>query len=165
MRSNSASGPASSSARLPGALGGLLHALATVTFNVDHIVSGVAITILSLGLARYLASFTFAKMPGGGVTQSPSVPALPRWSVPGVSAFEGLEQRHWFLISDVAGILRGLFTDVSALTVIAVAPGAGDLLPTLAHRVRAAAALLRRKPARGRVLGVNVYRYKYYRAW
>ncbi len=49
---------------LSGALGGLLHALATVTFNVDHIVSGVAITILSLGLARYLASFTFANMAG-----------------------------------------------------------------------------------------------------
>jgi len=31
---------------LAGALGGLLHAVATVTFNVDHIVSGVAITNL-----------------------------------------------------------------------------------------------------------------------
>ena len=40
---------------IAGALGGLLHAVATVTFNVDQIVSGVAITILSLGLARYLA--------------------------------------------------------------------------------------------------------------
>ena len=30
-----------------GALGGLLHALATVTFGVDHIVSGVAINILA----------------------------------------------------------------------------------------------------------------------
>ena len=32
-----------------GALGGLLHALATVTFGVDHIISGVAINILGLG--------------------------------------------------------------------------------------------------------------------
>ena len=33
-----------------GAIGGLLHAIATVVFNVDHIVSGVAINIIS---ARY----------------------------------------------------------------------------------------------------------------
>src|SRR6185312_14090265 len=30
-----------------GAVGGLLHALATVTFGVDHIISGVAITLLA----------------------------------------------------------------------------------------------------------------------
>lgn len=146
---------------LSGAAGGLLHAVATVTFNVDQIVSGVAITILSLGLARYLASFTFAEMPGGGVTQSPSVPALPRWSVPGVSAFEGLERRQWFLISDVAGILRGLFTDVSALTVIAV------LLVPLTYFLlwRTAFGLRLRScgenPYAAESLGVNVYRYKY----
>ncbi|MBX6768911.1 MAG: ABC transporter permease, partial [Actinomadura rubrobrunea] len=35
-----------------GAAGGLLHALATVTFGVDHIVSGVAINILAPGVAR-----------------------------------------------------------------------------------------------------------------
>ena len=34
---------------LLGALGGLLHAVATVTFGVDHVVSGVAINILAAG--------------------------------------------------------------------------------------------------------------------
>ena len=38
-----------------GALGGLLHAVATVTFGVDHIVSGVAINILGLGVTQYLS--------------------------------------------------------------------------------------------------------------
>ena len=38
-----------------GALGGLLHALATVTFGVDHIVSGVAINIIALGATQFLA--------------------------------------------------------------------------------------------------------------
>ena len=33
-----------------GALGGLLHAVATVTFGVDHVVSGVAINILAAGV-------------------------------------------------------------------------------------------------------------------
>src|SRR5215212_4567754 len=38
---------------LMGAAGGLLHAIATVTFGVDHIVSGVAINILGLGVTQY----------------------------------------------------------------------------------------------------------------
>ena len=42
-----------------GALGGLLHAVATVTFAVNHIVSGVAITLLGLGVTKYLASLVF----------------------------------------------------------------------------------------------------------
>ncbi len=48
-----------------GALGGLIHAVMTVTFNVNHIVSGVAITILATGATRYLSNFTFAEVAGG----------------------------------------------------------------------------------------------------
>ncbi len=39
-----------------GALGGVLHAIATVTFAVDQIVSGVAINILAVGLTQFLAA-------------------------------------------------------------------------------------------------------------
>ena len=46
-------------------LGGLLHAIATVTFNVNHIVSGVAINILALGTTRYLSKFIFEARRGG----------------------------------------------------------------------------------------------------
>src|SRR5690606_38716235 len=35
-----------------GAIGGLLHAIVTVTFKVNHIVSGVAINILALGATQ-----------------------------------------------------------------------------------------------------------------
>ena len=41
---------------LGGALFGLIHAIATVSFQVDHIVSGVAINILAAGVARFLLS-------------------------------------------------------------------------------------------------------------
>lgn len=37
---------------LGGALGGLLHAISTVTFGVDHVISGVAVNILAPGIAR-----------------------------------------------------------------------------------------------------------------
>ena len=46
-----------------GVLGGLIHAIATVTFGVDHIVSGVAINIVGLGVAKYLAARFFTGLP------------------------------------------------------------------------------------------------------
>jgi len=104
-----------------GALGGLVHALATVTFGVDHVVSGVAINILGLGATQYLAGELLAGTPGGGETQSPQIDGLPKPSVPGLnSVLEPLEDHHWFLVSDLAGILRGLLTNVSVLTIVAV---------------------------------------------
>src|SRR4029078_11301215 len=53
-----------------GMSGGLVHAIATVTFGVDQVVSGVAITILAGGVTRFLSVITFADK-GGGATQSP----------------------------------------------------------------------------------------------
>ena len=73
-----------------GALGGLLHAVATVTFGVDHIVSGVAITILAPGVTRYLSDLLFTDEQGGGATQSPPLPDFPTLSVPGVGQAAGL---------------------------------------------------------------------------
>jgi simple sugar transport system permease protein len=145
-----------------GALGGLLHALATVTFGVDHIVSGVAITILATGVARYLSSLTFANEEGGGVNQSPSVPELPRVSIPGIDSLGGLERKQWFLVSDLAGIVRGMFTNVSVLTIIAVA-----LIPLSFWVLWRTAFGLRLRsvgeaPYAAESLGVNVYLYKYY---
>ncbi len=38
---------------------GLVHAVATVTFKVDHVVSGVAINVFSIGLSRFLCQAFF----------------------------------------------------------------------------------------------------------
>ena len=46
-----------------GALFGLIHAVGTVTFQVDHIVSGVAINILAAGVARFLLSLIHISEP------------------------------------------------------------------------------------------------------
>jgi simple sugar transport system permease protein len=106
---------------LMGMLGGLIHAIATVTFGVDHIVSGVAINIVGLGVAKYLAARFFADLPGGGPTQSPPIKDLPDFTLPGLSSWLGtIESKGWFFISDLAGVLRALCTNVSALTIIAV---------------------------------------------
>jgi ABC-type uncharacterized transport system permease subunit len=68
-------------ATLGGTLVALIHAVATVTFRVDHIVSGVAINILALGLPRFLSIVAFGE---GRETQSPAVPSLPKIDLPGL---------------------------------------------------------------------------------
>ena len=65
-----------------GAIFGLLHALATVTFNVDHIVSGVAINILGLGAMRFLSSVVYTEDTGGSVIQSPPIQGIDNLSLP-----------------------------------------------------------------------------------
>ena len=65
-----------------GLLFALVHALATVTFRVDHIVSGVVINVVAVGLARFLSTQFF-----GSATQSTSgVPDLPKLDLPLLSA-------------------------------------------------------------------------------
>lgn len=49
-----------------------IHAIATVTYRVDHIVSGVSINILALGVSRFLSQQVF-----GQETQSPQNPYVP----------------------------------------------------------------------------------------
>ena len=67
---------------LSGLLFSLIHALATVTFRVDHIVSGVVINVVAIGLARFLSQLFFDQ-----ATQSdPGIPDLATISVPGLSA-------------------------------------------------------------------------------
>ena len=45
-----------------GATGALLHAIATITFGVDHVVSGVAINIIAAGLVRYLSTILYLSL-------------------------------------------------------------------------------------------------------
>ncbi|MFF4956713.1 ABC transporter permease [Streptomyces sp. NPDC001222] len=145
-----------------GALGAVLHAIATVTFNVNHIVSGVAINILALGTTRYLSKFTFENAPQGSSKQSPPIDSLGTFDIPGLSsALDTLNQKHWFLVSDIAGLIGGLVTDLSPLTVIAVA-----LVPFTWWALWRTAFGLRLRscgenPVAAESLGVNVYKYKY----
>src|SRR5204863_1997302 len=90
-------------AAMMGALGGLLHAVATVTFGVDHIVSGVAINIIALGAANFLAETYFADLEGGGFKQLTGLDRPGNITIPGISdAATSLADKPWFLISDVS---------------------------------------------------------------
>ncbi|MGB9012568.1 MAG: ABC transporter permease [Aeromicrobium sp.] len=145
-----------------GAAGGLLHALATVTFGVDHIVSGVALNIIALGAVQYLAVLAFTGVPGGGQTQSPPIDNLPAISIDALSQPLGeLEQRHWFVVSDVASILRALVTNLSVLTLLCLLLFFATwwiLWKTpFGLRLRSCG----ENPAAAESLGVNVIRYKF----
>lgn len=115
-----------------GALFGLIHAVATVTFNVDHIVSGVAINILGLGGMRFLSSALYTQETGGSVLKSPQVDGTTAVDLPFLAGgnlfgwespdfFGWLEDLDIFFISDVGGILGGFTRNVNWLAVIALA--------------------------------------------
>jgi general nucleoside transport system permease protein len=144
-----------------GALGGLLHAVATVTFAVNQIVSGVAITLLGLGVTKYLASLIFFPITQNP-RESPRVEDFPDFSIPGLSqATSALEAQQRVLVSDIAGLLGGLVTNLNALVVIGFA-----LVPItyfLLWRTRFGLRLRScgENPVAAESLGVNVYLYKY----
>ncbi|MET9932426.1 MULTISPECIES: ABC transporter permease [unclassified Streptomyces] len=145
-----------------GAIGGLLHAVITVTFNVNHIVSGVAINILAVGFTQYLSNFTFAEAEGGSSKQSPRIEQITKITVPGLSDWlQDLQAKHWFLISDLAGILGGLVTNLSLLTVVAILliPATWWILWRTAFGLRLRSC--GENPVAAESLGVNVYKYKY----
>ncbi len=111
-----------------GMIGGLIHCTVVTRFDVDHVISGVAINILAFGSMKYLSELLFIGEQGGGITQSPQQSsAIGKASLPFLSggggtadALGNLEKRGWFLISDAAGILRGLTVDVSFLSIVAL---------------------------------------------
>ncbi len=157
-----------------GALGGLLHALATVRFGVDHVVSGIAINILAAGATEYMSIIFFKGQPGGGESQSPTgkggygkfdMPFLAGgkigpWDTPDLLGW--LEARHNIpLIPDVAGVLRGLVSDVYLPTLLALA-----LVPLTAWVLWRTRWGLRLRssgeaPNAGESLGVNITRLRY----
>jgi general nucleoside transport system permease protein len=108
-----------------GLIGGVLHAIATVGFGVDQIVSGVAINILAPGITKYLAGIFFttkkALQDGGGPTQSPSISTFGplKWTA-AAHQLAKVEAHHWFFVSDVAGLLEGICTSLSVFTIIAL---------------------------------------------
>jgi simple sugar transport system permease protein len=149
-------------AALMGAVGGLLHAIATVTFGVDHIVSGVAINIIGAGVAEFLAGEFFIDLEGGGVRQLTGLDTTPTVTVPGLSdAANNLADKHWFFVSDLSAFVAAITTKVNlyiVLVVLLVILTAWILWRTpFGLRLRSCG----ENPGAAESLGVNVYRYKY----
>ena len=155
-----------------GAAGGLLHAVATVGFGVDHIVSGVAVNIVAPALARFLSGEVFSGRSGGGITQSPRVDSVGHFDLPFLSGGELLGWRtpdllgwtadqDWLLVSDIAAVLSGITSSLSWATLLAL-----TLVPVSVFvlwrtpfglQIRASG----EHPIAADSLGVSVYRMKF----
>ena len=145
-----------------GMLGGLVHAVATVIFGVDHIISGVAINIIALGAVQYLASLTFVGLPGGGQTQSPKIDDVPSINITFLGDFFGdIVDRNIFFVSQVAAVAQALVTNLSWLVVISMLL----LVVTWFLLWRTSFGLRLRScgesPSAAESLGVHVLRYKF----
>ena len=144
-----------------GALGGLLHAVATVTFAVNHIVSGVAITLLATGVTKYLATLVFLPI-SQNPRESPHIQGFSTFSVqPLADWLAAVEVQQRVFLSDVAGILGGLISGLTPLVLIAFA-----LVPIsylLLWRTRFGLRLRScgENPYAAESLGVKVLSYKY----
>ncbi len=162
-----------------GILGGLLHALATATFGVNHIVSGFAINIIAPGVARFMAGLLFvddkgAGIDGGSISNSPGVSSpIGRFTLPLLSGGDlfgwrspdplgWLEAKQWFVVSDLAGLLKGLTSGLTLDIILtaAIFVLAGYLLWRTAFGLRLRSA--GERPTAADSLGVPVIRYRYY---
>ncbi len=158
---------------LGGALGGLVHAVATVTFGVDHIISGVAINVTAPGVTRFLSSEILVDYDGGSITQSPLTPGVGKFTFPFLAGGDlfgwkspdvlgWATDRDWFFVSDATGLARGLVAQLSLATMLAFA-----LVPVTAWVVWRTRFGLRLRicgehPAAGETQGVDIYLYKYF---
>ena len=156
-----------------GALGGLIHAVATIRFNIDQVISGVVMNLLAFFGVRYLSELVFVGQPQGGISQSPpQSSAIPKVDVPFLAggpvgssstpdALGWLEERGWFLIADLAGMTRGLMSGLSLASLIALL-----LIPFSAWVLWRTSFGLRLRssgeaPEAAESLGVNVIRVRY----
>jgi ABC-type uncharacterized transport system permease subunit len=155
-----------------GSVGALVHAIATVTFGVDHVVSGVAINIIAAGLVRYLSTLLYQGGSWPGPSQSPGIESISLNGLPVLSGghyfgwkspdlLGSIANLNWFFISDLASILRGLTGDVSYVTVVAISfvPISYFILWRTAFGLRLRSA--GEAPVAAESLGVNVYAMKY----
>jgi len=154
---------------LGGAMFGLFHAVGTVTFQVDHIVSGVAINILAAGVARFLNVVAYADQPTKSSTQSPRIDGeVGDFTLPYLSGgadtpnlFGYLQELDIPFISDIAGLLLGATSNLSYISIFALAliPFAAWILwsTPFGLQMRSVGEL----PAGSESLGVNVYLMKY----
>ena len=144
-----------------GMLGALIHAVATITFKVDHIISGVAINIMAPGVTRFLTATVYDRP-----TETPTIPTANRtgtFTVPLVSSgLESIEHRHWFLVSDVAGVVRGLTTEVSWVALLAVVVLGGSWFVLWRTRFGLRLRSIGENPYAAESLGVSVVRMQYY---
>lgn len=119
----------------------LIHAIASVTFRVDQIVSGVALNILAYGSSRFMSQAIF-KM----ATTTPHVAGLAKINIPG---------------TDSVPYLKPLLTGISPIIILAIlfVPLSEYIINRTVFGLRLRA--VGENPLAADTLGVNVFKMKY----
>ena len=133
-------------AGLGGALvaGGLfsgLHALVTLRFRADHVVAGVAINLLAMGLTKFLLKLVFGSSSNSGwIAGLPGIPGLR--SLPTIGAAIG-EPLVWAAVAAIALAHVALFRSVWGLRVRAAGehPAAAQAAGIAVTRLRGSAVI------------------------
>jgi simple sugar transport system permease protein len=128
-------------AMVAGMLLALIHAIASVTFRVDQIVSGVALNILAYGSSRFMSQAIF-KM----ATTTPHVAGLAKINIPG---------------TDSVPYLKPLLTGISPIIILAIlfVPLSEYIINRTVFGLRLRA--VGENPLAADTLGVNVFKMKY----
>lgn len=124
-----------------GVLFGLIHALVTITFRVDQIISGVALNLLAGGLARFLNILLFEK-----ATQSPGVRGFTPIDIPVLKNLP---------------VLGALVTGVSPMIVMGLLLVVFSQWVLVRTRFGLRLRAVGEYPLAADTLGVNVYRLRY----
>ena len=158
---------------LGGALFGLIHAIATVSFQVDHIVSGVAINILAAGVARFLNVIAYQDVAFASSTASPRIQGdIGIFTMPFLAGGKigetetpniigSIEDLDIFLVSDFAGLMLGFLSNISYLTLFALTLVPVSILVLWFTPLGLQMRSVGEYPAGSESLGVNVYLMKY----
>jgi simple sugar transport system permease protein len=124
-----------------GGLFSLVHAVVSVTFRVNQLISGVALNLLAVGLARFLNILFF-----GVATQSPGIRGFAPWSIPGLRNIPAL-----------APVATGI-SPVIPIALLVLVAGHWVLLRTVfGLRLRSVG----EHPHAADTLGINVGLYRY----
>ncbi|MED4957461.1 ABC transporter permease [Paenibacillus sp. FSL R5-0527] len=129
-----------------GALGALIHAVATITFKADQTISGIVINFLAAGLTVYIVKLLFegaAETPLVDVFQKYAVPVLRDIPIIGPGVFNSYPTTYLALIL-VAVVYFVLFKTPFGLRLRAVGehPSAADTLGVNVTRMRYIGVLL-----------------------
>ncbi len=148
-------------AAIGGALVGLFHGVLVVKIGIDQAVSGLAINLLAFGAFRYLSGVLFTTR-GGDVSHSAAVVQPGLLTVPGLSPLLlYINEKNILVISDAAGILAGLVTGISYVTILFLlcVPFTAWVLWHTRFGLRMR--FCGENPVAAESLGVNVYRIRY----
>ncbi len=135
--------------------------MATVTFDVYHIVAGVAITLLAMGLTKFLSTLVLEPI-SQNPRELPRLQGITEFDLPLLSSgLRALEQQQRVFVFNRAGPLGGLVTGLTPIVVL------GALLVPVSYYVlwRTPFGLRLRRagesPVAAETLRVNVVVHKY----